>query len=367
MIWVSRLSSAFCALPSGALWTARPVQWAVAAKRRAAMTTARRCGGRGTATDAAAAAAPSAAATRRSLRATAGATPPDGDGGGAPAGGAKRRRSPPPVRGRKKGAAASAAALAADEEQPAPTKKVPSKKAPAAKAPAKKLTAAEAAVLPPLAPSDLPPLELTAPPPTRDGTSREFVFDDAPIFRPKLSPEEVLRAGAFGGTYFRPIQSGVTGRRYTRTWEELPAEWLAGLDVPRVVGSEAYSKGVNKYGVSCGQGLDAWESSGWIVAQDPYGWFQWYSRFFQGRRSDDDTRQIGRWSRCAGPTGRWRGNLVGKVYRSGASYDDRGVSPVVRQTLLHWAYELNEADYLDGVEQIKAREANKGKEVKGWR
>lgn len=282
------------------------------------------------------------------------------------AAGSKRGRSPAadaaPSRGRQRKAAAAGSATTAE----AAPRRGSKKKAAAADAEAeepaaskKKPTAAEAAKLPPLAPSDLPPLEFTAPPPTRDADTREFVFEDAPAFRPKLSPEEVLRAGSFGGTYFRPIQSGVTGRRYTRAWEDLPSEWLAGLDIPRLVGSSVYAPRVNKHRVRCGQGLKEWEASGWIVEQDPYGWFQWYTRYFRGRRTPDDSRQIGRWSRCAGPTGRWRGNLVGKVYRAGAAYDDGSVSPVVRQTLLHWAYELNEADYEAGVEAIKAREAKK--------
>ena len=66
----------------------------------------------------------------------------------------------------------------------------------------------------------------------------------------------------------------------------------------------------------------------------------------QGRRSDDDERQIGRWQRCAGVKGRWRNNLVTKVFHSKAQrFDDPAISPVVRQTLLHWAYELTKSDY----------------------
>lgn len=47
-----------------------------------------------------------------------------------------------------------------------------------------------------------------------------------------------------------------------------------------------------------------WESSGWIVESDPYGWFQWYCRFYQGRRCSDDARQISRWCKSAGPKGK---------------------------------------------------------------
>jgi hypothetical protein len=70
-----------------------------------------------------------------------------------------------------------------------------------------------------------------------------------------------------------------------------------------------------------------------------------YCRFFLGRRCADDERQIGRWGACCGQTGRWRRNLIAKCVRSGKAFDDYSVSPVVRQTLLHWAYELSEKDY----------------------
>merc|ERR1719319_1726182 len=52
-----------------------------------------------------------------------------------------------------------------------------------------------------------------------------------------------------------------------------------------------------------------WESSGWMRAQDPYGWFQWYCRFYQGRRSEDDERQVSRWEKCAGLRGRFGRHL----------------------------------------------------------
>jgi hypothetical protein len=106
---------------------------------------------------------------------------------------------------------------------------------------------------------------------------------------------KVIRAGSFGGTYFRPIHSSVTGRSYTdEAWKELPQEWLKGLNIKKVVASPTYDINVNKYHEKCGQDLEAWESSGWITEVDPYGWFQWYCRFYQGRRCSDDARQIGR-------------------------------------------------------------------------
>ena len=85
--------------------------------------------------------------------------------------------------------------------------------------------------------------------------------------------------------------------------KELPAGWTSGavaLNGPK------YDAKKNKYGVKCGADLAEWESSGWITELDPLGWFQWYTRFFQGRRSWDDERQISRWSKVCGDKGRWR-------------------------------------------------------------
>ncbi|CAL4099966.1 unnamed protein product, partial [Meganyctiphanes norvegica] len=197
------------------------------------------------------------------------------------------------------------------------------------------------------------PYRLTAALPTRDKEGK-LVFEDAPEFRPNRSPKEVLQAGSFGGTYYRPIKSGVTGEKYdSSVWKELPKDWLEGLKIAKQVSSSIYDASVNKYGAKCGGDLEMWESSGWIVAQDPYGWFQWYCRYYQGRRSEDDDRQIGRWNRCTGDKGRWRQNLIAKCVRGGFVYDNFAVSPVVRQTLLHWGYELTESDFKKGEKKVK--------------
>ena len=189
--------------------------------------------------------------------------------------------------------------------------------------------------------------------PTRNSEG-VFIFEDEPTFRPNMSPKEVIQAGSFGGTYFRPIRSGVTKKNYgSEVWEELPKDWLEGLNIRKVVSSSIYDVNVNTYKAKCGSSLEAWEGSNWIRAQDPYGWFQWYCRFFQGRRSEDDNRQIGRWLRCAGVNGRWRNNLITKIYKAGASYDNYAVSPVVRQVLQHWAYKLNEKDYKAKAVKLK--------------
>jgi hypothetical protein len=197
------------------------------------------------------------------------------------------------------------------------------------------------------------PTLYTAPLPTRS-QDNIFSFKSHPIFKPNVSPEEVLRAGSFGGTYFRTIASGVTGKVHADAYLELPKEWLTGLNVSKVISSPRYDVKVNKYKVKSGQDLREWESSDWIKHQDPFGFFQWYCRFFQGRRTDDDERQVARWCACAGEKGRWKANLAHKVAASGKDVDDPTVSPVVRQTLLHWGYKLTLEDLNEGKRKLKA-------------
>lgn len=173
----------------------------------------------------------------------------------------------------------------------------------------------------------------------------QLVFEDAPDFRPNLTPSEVLQLGSFGGTYFRPIKSAVTGQSYRNVHQEFPDEWFEGLNMGKQVTSSTYDLNVNRYKVKCGTDLCDWEKAGWIADCDPYGWFQWYCRFYSGRRCSDDARQLGRASRCFGKTGRWRTNLLNKIIAKNATFDDVEVSPVVRQTLQHWGYVLTEKDF----------------------
>lgn len=195
----------------------------------------------------------------------------------------------------------------------------------------------------------------TEPEPTRDSVTGAFYFTDEPTFQPNKSPAEVLREGAFGGSYFRPYRSKGLGVTIEDDWKELPTEWLEGLNIAKFVTSPVYDPEANKYKVSAGQTLEQWEDAGWMdYRYDVRGWFQWYCRFFQGRRCDDDERQISRWRKCVGETGRWRRTLLKKyvalgirdVTDEGDDEDAPDVSPVVHQTCHHWAWEVRQ-DVLD--------------------
>ena len=64
-----------------------------------------------------------------------------------------------------------------------------------------------------------------------------------------------------------------------------------------------------------------------------------------GRRTNDDERQIGRWRGVCGDKGRWKRALINKIVKANKRWDDASVSPVIRQTLLHWAHEITEAEF----------------------
>ncbi len=192
--------------------------------------------------------------------------------------------------------------------------------------------------------------EATAPLQKRDEEAT-FHFPDQPLFVPNKSPEEMIREGCFGGSYFRPLYSRTLGITISDDWRELPDEWISGLDVDTWLTSPTYNPEINKYKVSCGQSIEEWEAAGWINhTYDVRGWFQWYCRFFMGRRCEDDERQISRWRKCVGETGRWRRMLLKKyvalgireVFDDGEDEDQVDVSPVIHQTCTHWAFEVRQ-------------------------
>ena len=135
-----------------------------------------------------------------------------------------------------------------------------------------------------------------------------------PDFRPELTPKEMLSLGVFGGRYLTDCTS------------ELPADWY----VDAKLCPERHDPTLNFFGVNASQPLAVWRAKGWIYHEDPRGWFQWYCRYYLGRRCADDERQIKRWRAV-----RRHIAQVKKHCRRG----DWNCRPRQRQALLHWAYD----------------------------
>jgi len=136
-----------------------------------------------------------------------------------------------------------------------------------------------------------------------------------PAFRPELTPQLMLSLGVFGGKYM------------TDCADEFPGSWFEEAKLsPR-----GHNPSLNYFGVGASQSLQVWRDKGWIHPDDPRGWFQWYCRYYQGRRmADEDARQIGRW--------RAMRRHVQQVRRS-CEAGDLFCRPRQRQALLHWAYD----------------------------
>ena len=174
-----------------------------------------------------------------------------------------------------------------------------------------------------------------------------IIFKDHPEFKPNVTPIEMFTLGVFGGSYFRPIYSSIVKKNLKEQHEEFrKLGWWKNVDETQLSNLKCDNK-INYMGVKAGSSLDSWESKGWILEQDPYGWVQWYCRFYSGRRSTDDMRQINRWNKYTGPkSGRFKKNLINKLKKAKAQFDDLNVSPVIRQGLLQWGYIIVSDDLL---------------------
>jgi hypothetical protein len=133
-------------------------------------------------------------------------------------------------------------------------------------------------------------------------------------FAPELTPKELLELGVFGGKYM------------TDCTDEFPAAWFRHARLCH----ECHDAQLNYFGVNASQPLAVWRAMGWIHADDPRGWFQWYCRYYLGRRHADDERQIKRWRAV-----RRHVAQVKEHCRCG----DIHCRPRQRQALLHWAYD----------------------------
>ena len=170
-------------------------------------------------------------------------------------------------------------------------------------------------------------------------------FKDYPKFKPDLTPAQIFKLGSFGGSYWRPIYSGVLKKEISGHHNKF--SFLKGIPKNKLVGDgiEFGDKNINKYGVKGGSSLKDWERSGWISSKDPYGWVEWYCNFYNGRRiRDEDERQIDRWIKTAGPNSRFKLRLINMIKRSRKDYNDESISPVIRQTLQHWGVKIKKSD-----------------------
>ena len=149
-------------------------------------------------------------------------------------------------------------------------------------------------------------------------------------FSPNKTAIEIIKEGAFGGTYFRDIYSILKNNKkcYKNSWKEFIH--LKNID-PKFYASDYYDINVNKYNVKCGTSLRFWENKGWINKIYLYGWFQWYFSYWLGRRSKDDKRQINRSKKIVS---RFRGKLMKMIKNSKSKYDDYLISLKSRQIFI---------------------------------
>ena len=175
-------------------------------------------------------------------------------------------------------------------------------------------------------------------------------FKDYPDFTPNLSPREMFKLGSFGGTYWRPIYSGVTKKNYKNVHKNYPKSWWKNIPNHHLT-EKNYDKNVNKYKVKVGTTLEFWESKKWITKHHPYGWVHWYCDFYLGKRGPDDERQIKRWKALAGPRGRFMRFLVTQILKKKGKWNDESISPKIRQVLQHWGYKLTKKDYNNEIKR----------------
>ena len=135
-----------------------------------------------------------------------------------------------------------------------------------------------------------------------------------PDFKPDLTPKDMLSLGVFGGKYMTDCK------------KEFPPEWFSRAKLSPLKKDIS----LNYFKVDASQPLKAWKEKGWIHPDDPRGWFQWYCRYFQGRRHEDDMRQIQRWKAMK--------RHVAQIQKH-CKKGDVECRKKQRQALLHWAYD----------------------------
>lgn len=141
-----------------------------------------------------------------------------------------------------------------------------------------------------------------------------------PEFKPHLTPKQMLELGIFGGAYFVGVKGGIPS--------DLPKSWFAKATLSS---DNTKQKQYNLFRVSASQPLKVWKEKCWMYKDDPHGWFQWYCRYYMGRRiPEEDARQIKRWRAIKRHI-----TQIQKNCRKG----DIHCRPRQRQAVLHWAYD----------------------------
>jgi len=135
-----------------------------------------------------------------------------------------------------------------------------------------------------------------------------------PAFAPELTPRQMLQLGVFGGRYMTDCRA------------EFPKSWFTRAKLC----AAKHDAALNCFGVNASQPLAVWRRNGWLSGQDPRGWFQWYCRYYMGRRSPDDARQIRRWRAIA--------RHIAAI-RKHCEPGDVDCRRRQRQAVLHWAYD----------------------------
>lgn len=138
--------------------------------------------------------------------------------------------------------------------------------------------------------------------------------DFHPDFKPELTPKEMLSLGVFGGKYMTDCK------------DEFPRSWYTSVKLS----PQKRDPSINYFKIDASQPLKVWREKRWIHPDDPRGWFQWYCRYYQGRRHEDDMRQIQRWKGIK--------RHVIQIQKN-CKRGDRDCRRKQRQALLHWAYD----------------------------
>ena len=138
-----------------------------------------------------------------------------------------------------------------------------------------------------------------------------------PDFRPELTPKQMLALGVFGGKYMTDCAA------------EFPPDWFERAHLCPL----RHDPELNCFGVNASQPLSVWRAKGWIYHEDPRGWFQWYCRYYNGRRCPDDQRQVGRWRAIR--------RHIAQIKRNCERYD-LSCRRRQRQAVLHWSYDARD-------------------------